>query len=212
MNSAVRPRPSPIYAIADAEALAPRGLSAAVVEMAEAGLELIQLRAKRLADRDLYREAEACLRALEGWTGALWIDDRVDVAAALPFSGVHLGQEDLPVAAVRELLRGDRAVGLSTHGREQLLAADRDPAADWIALGPIFPTSSKRNADPVIGIEGLSALRRETRKPLIAIGGIDADNLRSVLAAGADAVAVLAAVCRGDIGANCRLLAAVARP
>lgn len=212
MIASPRPRPSVIYAIADAEALAPRELSAAVAEMADAGIELVQLRAKRLPDRVLLRETETCLRLLEGWNGALWIDDRVDLATALPLAGVHLGQADLPVAAAREMLPSDRAVGLSTHDRDQLVAADRDPGADWIALGPIFTTSSKRNPDPVVGLAGLATLRRETAKPLIAIGGIDAGNLGSVLASGADAVAVVAAVCQGDIKRNCRRLVAAARP
>lgn len=206
MNPRRAERPARIYAIADADALAPRTLAAGACEMAAAGIELIQLRGKQLADRSLVREVETCLRELEGWRGALWIDDRVDLAALFPFSGVHLGQSDLPVESARALLPEDRLVGLSTHDEAQLVAGADDSGVDWIALGPIFPTASKRDPDPLVGLEKLAALRGRTVKPLIAIGGIEAGNVAAVLAGGADSAAVLAAVCRGDIAANCRRL------
>ncbi len=174
--------------------------------MAAAGIELIQLRAKHLSDRLLHREVEACLRALEGWQGALWIDDRVDFATFFPLSGVHLGQSDLPVGPARALLPADRMVGLSTHDEAQFAAGVAEAGVDWIALGPIFPTASKQDPDPVVGVERMSALRSRTSKPLIAIGGIDAQNIAAVLAGGADSAAVLAAVCRGDVTDNCRRL------
>lgn len=206
MNPRRTARPARIYAIADADALAPRTLVAGACEMAAAGIELIQLRAKHLADRLLHREVEACLRALEGWQGALWIDDRVDLAALFPLSGVHLGQSDLPVGPARTLLPADRMVGLSTHDEAQFAAGVEDAGVDWIALGPIFPTASKQDPDPVVGVERMSALRARTAMPMIAIGGIDAANVAAVLAGGADSAAVLAAVCRGDIADNCRRL------
>jgi thiamine-phosphate pyrophosphorylase len=205
------PRPSAIYAIADAEALAPRSLAAGALAMAEAGMETIQLRAKALPDRELFEESERALRALEGWKGTLWIDDRVDLALLLGFAGVHLGQRDLPAAVARRLLQENRLIGASTHDAGQLEAAAGDPAVDWVALGPIFATASKRDPDPVVGLEALASLASRSRaaarpKPLIAIGGIDASNLGAVLAAGADSAAVLSAVCRGDVAANCRRL------
>jgi thiamine-phosphate pyrophosphorylase len=214
----VRAWPSAIYAIADAEALAPRSLAAGALAMAEAGIATIQLRAKRLDDRKLHAESERAVRALEGWSGTLWIDDRVDLARILPFAGVHLGQLDLPPSTARKLLPETRLIGASTHGPAQFDAARADPAVDWIAFGPVFPTTSKRDPDPVVGLEALAALARRDRdgssgrsKPLVAIGGIDAGNLRAVLDAGADAAVVLSAVSSGDVAADCRrLLAALA--
>ena len=209
--SLARARPSAIYAIADAEALAPRSLASGALAMAEAGIETIQLRAKRLSDRDLHAEAERAVRGLAGWRGTLWIDDRVDLARMLDFAGVQLGQTDLLPATARALLPEERLIGASTHGRAQFESASDDAAVDWVALGPVFATASKRDPDPVVGLELLSEAARAKRKPLIAIGGIDAGNLRLVLDAGADSAAILGAVCHGDVAANCRrLLAALA--
>lgn len=207
------PTPSAIYAIADADALAPRGLADGALAIADSGITTLQLRAKSLDDASLFREAERCARHLEGWAGTLWIDDRVDLARILDFDGVHLGQTDLPPAVARRILPVSRRIGGSTHDRRQFEAALADAAVDWVAFGPVFGTRSKADADPVVGLEGLAEVGRlrateepARRKPLIAIGGIDARTLPRVLAAGADSAAVLSAVCVGDIAANCRRL------
>lgn len=210
-----RPAPRPeripgrIYAIADAEALGPTplsALSAAVAAMAEAGVWWIQVRAKRLSGRDLFAAAEACCRALEGSGVDLWIDDRADLAALFPVAGLHVGQTDLPPAAARRVVGARPWIGLSTHHEDQLAAADADPAVDVIAVGPVFPTRGKERPDAVVGFDFVRRARTRTAKPLVAIGGIDAGNVAEVLAAGADAVAVIGAVCRGDVRANCRRL------
>lgn len=200
------PRPGPVYAIADAEALDPLPLPEGVARMAEAGIRWIQVRAKKLSGADFYRALEQCCRALEGSGAALWVDDRADLAALFPVAGVHVGQADLPPEAVRRVVGPRLWIGFSTHGLEQLAAADRDPDVDVVALGPIFPTTGKANPDPVVGLDILREARRRTAKPLVAIGGIDAANAAAVLAAGADTVAVLGAVCRGDVTAGCRRL------
>jgi thiamine-phosphate pyrophosphorylase len=199
-----------LYAIADREALGARSLPGAVAAMAAAGVRWIQMRAKGAAGGDLFDLAAACCEALVGSGAALWLDDRADVAALLPVGGLHLGQHDLPPAAARPLLAPGVLVGRSTHDLSQLAAAAADPAVDVIALGPIFATASKRQPDPVVGLAVLQAARRLTRKPLVAIGGIDEDNLAAVLAAGADSAAVLSAACRGDVAASCRQLVALA--
>ncbi len=202
--------PSPIYAIADAEALAPTPPPEAMRAMAGAGVRWIQLRAKRASGAELYRLAEECLAALEGTGAALWIDDRADLAALLPFAGVHLGQTDLPAAAARKVVGEGPWIGLSTHDGAQLAAADDDPAVDVVAVGPVFATRGKERPDPDVGLPFLAAARARTAKPLVAIGGIDAGNVARVLAAGVDTAAVLSAVCRGDVAANCRRLLAAA--
>jgi len=199
----------PVYAIADAEALRETGVPAAVAAMAEAGVRWIQVRAKRLPSVDFYHAVEACCRALEGSGAALWVDDRADLAALFPVAGVHVGQTDLPPAAVRRVLKSRVWIGWSTHDEAQLAAADDDPDVDVIAVGPVFPTTSKERPDRVVGLPFVRLARTRTAKPLIAIGGIDAGNAAEVLAAGADSVAVLGAVCRGDtgeIGEGCRRL------
>jgi thiamine-phosphate diphosphorylase len=163
--------------------------------MLAGGARLLQLRLKRAPSGELLEIAER-LRELTAKAGAtLIVNDRADVALASGADGVHLGQEDLPVAAARELVGAERLLGFSTHSETQLEAA-RDAPADYLSLGPIFVTTSRALADPVIGCARLSAARGLTSKPLVAIGGITAATARDVLAAGADAVSVIAAVVR----------------
>lgn len=199
-----------IYAIADAEALHPRSLPEAAARMAESGIRWIQVRAKRFSGEAWHRALEACVGALAGSGVELWVDDRADLAALFPVQGVHLGQADLPPEAARRVLGRKVRIGLSTHDAGQVAAADANPEVDVIAVGPVFATASKERPDPVVGLSFIAAARRRTAKKLVAIGGIHAGNVAAVLAAGADAAAVLGAVCRGDIGANCRRLLAAA--
>jgi thiamine-phosphate pyrophosphorylase len=199
-----------LYAIADLDLLGASGLPGAVAAMADAGVRWIQLRAKGCGGAALLAVAEACCRAVEGSGATLWIDDRVDLAALLAVGGVHLGQSDLPPAAARPLLPASTLVGASTHDLAQLAAAAADEAVDVVAVGPVFATASKASPGPVIGLDTVRQARRLTDKPLVAIGGIDESNLGAVLAAGADTVAVLSAVCRGDVAVRCRTLLAAA--
>ena len=169
------------------------GLSHAeqVALLADGGATFVQLREKHLSPREFHREAVAARRVARERGVRLIINDRVDVALAVHAYGVHLGQDDLPPEGARSLL-GERAIiGLSTHNLEQAREAARQPV-DYIAIGPIFLTSSKDNPDPVVGLDELRRVRQEVGGiPLVAIGGINRDNARAVLAAGADAVAVI---------------------
>lgn len=200
-----------LYAIADGEALdldrrGPGGVVDAVTAMADAGVRWIQLRLKRAEDLVRYEIAEACRRRLEGSAAALWIDDRADLAALVGARGVHLGQQDLSPGAARTVVGEATWIGLSCHDLAQVEAAHDDPDVDVVAVGPVFPTRSKRHPDPVIGVAGVAAARRATDKALVAIGGIDLTNAPDVLAAGADTVVMLGAFCRGDVAANSRRL------
>ena len=113
----------------------------------------------------------------------------------LDADGVHLGQDDLSPDGARRVIGPSLVLGVSTHNPEQLADADRT-SSDYLAIGPVFATSSKRNPDPVIGLDGVRRARELTRKPLVAIGGITRDNAASVIAAGADAVAVISDLVR----------------
>jgi thiamine-phosphate pyrophosphorylase len=125
----------------------------------------------------------------------LIMNDRADLCLAAEFDGVHVGQEDLSPEAVRTIIGAERWLGVSTHNPEQLQEADRT-SADYLAIGPIFSTSSKENPDPVVGLEGVRRARRLTQKPLVAIGGITRANAASVIEAGADSVAVISDLIR----------------
>ncbi|MEE8200495.1 MAG: thiamine phosphate synthase [Candidatus Acidoferrales bacterium] len=120
----------------------------------------------------------------------LVVNDRADVARLAGAAGVHLGQDDLPPAAARELLGPESLIGWSTHRPEQVERGDSLPV-DYLAFGPVFPTATKKDARPVVGCAGLREVRRLTRKPLVAIGGITPDNAAEAIAAGADCVAVI---------------------
>lgn len=174
------------------------GLSHAeqVTRFIEGGATLVQLREKHLSPREFYREAEAALRVARERGVRLIINDRADIALALGADGVHLGQDDLPPEAARELLGPDAIIGFSTHNIDQAIGAARLPV-DYIAIGPIFATLSKENPDPVIGIEGVRLVcEQASHMPIVAIGGITERNARSVLEAGADAVALISALLR----------------
>lgn len=200
-----------LYAIADGEHQGLEHLVAAVATMADAGIGWIQLRLKRATDLQRLEIATACVRRLEGSATRLWIDDRVDLAALLALAGVHVGQDDLPPAAARQVVGPDVWIGRSTHTLDQLAAADADPAVDVVAIGPIFATTSKERPAAVVGLENLRRWRSSTAKRLVAIGGIDAERLRPTLDAGADAVALIGALGRGsELARNCRHLLALA--
>jgi thiamine-phosphate pyrophosphorylase len=125
----------------------------------------------------------------------LIMNDRADLCLAANFDGVHVGQDDLSPESVRKIIGSDRWLGVSTHNPEQLREADLT-SADYVAIGPVFATSSKENPDPVVGLDGLRRARELTRKPLVAIGGITRANAASVIEAGADSVAVISDLLR----------------
>jgi thiamine-phosphate pyrophosphorylase len=118
------------------------------------------------------------------------MNDRADLCLAAGFDGVHVGQDDLSAEGARKIIGDKLRLGVSTHNPEQVAEADKT-SADYLAIGPVFATSSKVNPDPVIGLEGIRRARALTRKPLVAIGGITRANCRSVIEAGADSVAVI---------------------
>jgi thiamine-phosphate pyrophosphorylase len=155
------------------------------------GARLIQLRDKNSSPRDFYHQAAAALRlAIESGVGLI-INDRVDIALALKADGVHLGQNDLPVESARRLLGEAAIVGLSTHNLEQAENASTLPI-DYVAFGPVFGTQTKLNPDPAVGLNLLERVRSVVGDlPLVAIGGINSTNVKEVLEAGADTVAVI---------------------
>ncbi|MGH9805147.1 MAG: thiamine phosphate synthase [Candidatus Acidiferrales bacterium] len=157
--------------------------------LSEAGVRWVQLRSKRATSALLLEETRRLLAVLPAET-RLVVNDRADVALLAGAAGVHVGQDDLPASEARKILGPQKLIGLSTHTPEQVEAARQEPV-DYVAVGPIFSTSTKSDTQPVIGLEGLRQARRLTEKPLVAIGGITAGNAAAVLAAGADAVAVI---------------------
>jgi thiamine-phosphate pyrophosphorylase len=160
------------------------------------GGRLVQLRDKRSPVSDLYPLARAVVARCHRAGALLIVNDRVDLALAVDADGVHLGQDDLPAAAGRRLLRPAMILGVSTHDPEQARRAVAD-GADYVAVGSIFPTGTKAGFQ-LVGPELVRKLRPEIPVPLVGIGGITADNAAEVIAAGADGVAVISAVCAAE--------------
>jgi thiamine-phosphate pyrophosphorylase len=179
-----------LYAILDAACFSDAaGIFAAAEEIAAAGVTLMQYRNKSCNARRMLDEARE-LKAQLGANVRLIMNDRADLCLAAQYDGLHVGQDDLSAESARHIIGPTHWLGESTHNPEQLAEAD-ETSADYLAIGPVFATSSKANPDPVVGLEGVRRARELTRKPLVAIGGITRANVRSVIEAGADAVAVI---------------------
>jgi thiamine-phosphate pyrophosphorylase len=184
-----------LYAIIDASCYPDSAaLQKAGEEMIAGGCTLLQYRNKNGNARTMLEQARE-LRRFSGKRVRLIMNDRADLCLAAGFDGVHVGQDDLSTEAVRRIIGPERWLGVSTHNPEQLRVAD-STSADYLAMGPVFSTSRKENPDPVVGLEGVRRARQLTRKPLVAIGGITRRNAASVIAAGADAVAVISDLLR----------------
>ena len=182
-----------VYAITDVEL---SGLSHVeqVRLLSLGGASLIQLREKKMPALEFYQQARAAVEVAAGCGVRLIINDRLDIALAVGSAGVHLGQDDVPADAARALMGAAAVVGYSTHCVEQAIAAAKLPI-DYIAIGPIFATTTKSDTAPVLGLEGLRAVRQAIGDfPLVAIGGITTANARSVIEAGADSVALISAL------------------
>jgi thiamine-phosphate pyrophosphorylase len=184
-----------LYAILDASSfLDTRGLCLSARELAAGGVTVLQYRNKSGNARRLLDQASELRRSLPS-SVKLIMNDRADLCLAAGFDGVHVGQEDLSPQGARAVIGNKLWLGVSTHNPRQLSEADQT-TADYLAIGPVFPTLSKANPDPVIGLDGVRQARALTRKPLVAIGGITRENCRSVMDAGADAVAVISDLIR----------------
>lgn len=180
-----------LYPIVDKAMLEVRGIGVAEYARAlrDAGVTLLQYRDKSGAPAEILQAAEEIAAVFAGVDATLILNDRAELAALAGW-GVHVGHLDLAPADARRMVGAGSVIGVSTHNDAQVIAADASEA-DYIAVGPVFATSTKADAEPVIGLEGVRRARALTSKPLVAIGGITLENARSVLEAGADSVAVI---------------------
>ncbi len=186
-------RLSGLYLILDPSVAGTRSLSDLVKTALGAGVRLFQLRMKAPDTRTFHDMAAALCPLVQKGGGTFIVNDRCDVASAVGADGVHLGQEDLPLADARAILGPGKLIGISTHTLAQAVEAQAG-GADYIGFGPVFPTATKEHPDPVVGVEGLREVRARLRIPIAAIGGINAQNAAAVRAAGADCVAAVSAV------------------
>jgi thiamine-phosphate pyrophosphorylase len=182
-----------LYVITDTGLARGRPLGELVAQAIDGGATIIQYREKLTDDRMRYENARILRELTRSRRIPFIVNDRLDLALAIDADGIHLGQEDMPPEVARRLLGRARIVGLSTHGEDQARAAAR-VSPDYIAIGPIFPTRTKKAALPPLGTEIIARLRPELSIPVVAIGGIDRTNAALAARAGADGVAVISAV------------------
>jgi thiamine-phosphate pyrophosphorylase len=205
----------PLYVILDA-ALLPSDPIELAKKLLDAGARLFQYRDKTLSSRELLHASQALCLTVRQHGGTFLVNDRADISRLAGASGVHLGQDDLSVAAAREVVGTSCWIGLSTHNLPQFEAAV-ESSADYIAVGPIFPTTGKHNPDPAVGVDFLRAVRKLTTKPIVAIGGITLERARQVIDAGADSVAVIGDVLKAKnpvdrVRQYLQMIPAVAQP
>lgn len=186
-----------LYIVTDRQASRGRDHISMVRAALAGGADVIQLRDKALSGHDLYALAKDMGSLVRSSRAMFIVNDRLDIALAAGADGVHLGQDDLPVAAARSLSPPSFIIGVSVGSVEEALAAERD-GADYIALSPVFSTPTKDDAGPGHGLEVLSEIKAAVRLPVIAIGGVNEGNVMEVVAAGADGVAVISAVLGAD--------------
>lgn len=184
-----------LYPIIDPDSLpaAPTAALELARHLARLGVQIAQYRLKKAWTRESFAEAQAIGKLLRNANVCFVVNDRADIALALRADGVHVGQADLNPHEVRRIIGSKMLLGYSTHNAEQLQQAECEPA-DYLAIGPVFQTSSKQNPDPAVGLAGVGEARSLTRKPLVGIGGITLRNAAEVLRAGADCVAMISGI------------------
>jgi len=188
-----------LYAIVDASLVSTIEIVAFADNLVAGGCTLLQYRNKSGNARIMLEQARELRRLSRAGVPAphmqLIMNDRADLCVAAEFDGVHVGQDDLSPDSVRRIIGSERWLGVSTHNPDQLREAELT-SADYLAIGPVFTTSSKASPDPMVGLDGVRRARQLTRKPLVAIGGITRENAASVIEAGADSVAVISDLLR----------------
>ena len=186
-----------LYLVTDEPLTAGRSLEHIVRQAIEGGVTAVQLREKTASTRELLEQARWMRRLTRDAGVCLIVNDRIDVALAVDADGVHVGQSDMPVDTARELLGDERVLGVTAANSAEAEQARRH-GADYVGSSAVFATPTKTDTGPPIGLRGLSELVRAVQLPVVAIGGIKADNAGEVIQAGAAGVAVVSAIVAAD--------------
>ena len=186
----------PLYAILDPEQSKGRSPESVLRQLLEGGVTLLQLRVKTMAPRDFFELARTVRSETRAHGCQLIVNDRVDIALGCDADGVHLGQDDLPLGAARKLM-GSKIVGISSHDLQQAQEAERN-GADYVGFGPMFGTTTKATGYPARGVEMLRQIRAAVKLPIVAIGGINEQNVQQVWQAGADSAAIISDILGAD--------------
>lgn len=186
-----------LYLVSDRSLLGGRDWSEEIIKAVKGGVSVVQLREKDAGSREFYNLALALKEKLKGTGVPLIINDRLDIALAVNADGLHIGQDDLPLPVARRLLGADKLIGLSVSSQAEAKEGVR-LGADYLGVGPVFATPTKPDAAMPTGIKLLADLKRYVSIPLVAIGGINLDNITAIREAGADGAAVVSALMGSD--------------
>ena len=185
------------YLVTDSR-LSKNGIISDVEKALNAGCKIVQYREKNKSTKDMIEEAEQLKKMCDG-RAVFLVDDKVDVALAVDADGLHIGQEDTPFETARRFLGKDKIIGLTVHNLEEAIEAEK-LGVDYVGLAPIFETDTKEDASEPCGPEMIEKVRKEVSLPIVAVGGIDKDNVKNVIKAGADsAVSINAVLCSDDV-------------
>lgn len=187
-----------VYLVTDRPLCRMHSLEEVVRLAALGGVKLVQLREKETDSRQFLELAKHLKEILSPFQIPLLINDRLDICLAAGADGVHLGQSDLPWMDARRILGGDAIIGLSLETKDDyhnLIQTDPKPNLDYLAVSPVFDTSTKTNTKPAWGLGGVEWLRSQTTIPIVAIGGVNESNAKAIITAGADSLAVVSAIC-----------------
>lgn len=179
--------------VADVEAASGKNIISSIKEAIEGGVSLVQLRAKKLETHEFFELSLKARETTKKKSIPLIINDRVDIALSCNADGVHLGQDDLSVSSARKILGKKKLIGVSVNTQKEAEEAEHR-GADYLGVGPIYFTQTKKDTRPPLGVEGLREIKKRVRIPILAIGGINAENAREIIKAGADGIAVVSAI------------------
>jgi len=183
-----------VYLVTDRSLCGGRPLEEIVIQALKGGISFVQLREKEMSTRSFVEEAGRIKELLEPYKVPLIINDRVDVAVACGAEGVHIGQEDMPYEVVRKIMGEKAIIGLSVETWEDVVASQKLDVS-YVGISPVFATPTKTDTKGAWGLEGLARIRAFSRHPLVAIGGINESNVREIVVAGVECIAVVSAIC-----------------
>ncbi|KEI79883.1 thiamine phosphate synthase [Clostridium botulinum] len=186
-----------LYLITDRRFLKGRQLKKVVEDAILGGITIVQVREKDVSTREFYNVAKEVKEVTDYYRVPIIINDRLDIAQAIDANGVHLGQKDMPLNIAREILGKDKIIGISVGNVKEALEAQNN-GADYLGIGTIFPTGSKKDVDAIIGIDGLSKIKDSISIPSVAIGGINKTNFKDVLKTGIEGISVISAILDED--------------
>jgi len=194
-----------LYFLTD-RGLSKQGIVEDVKQVLEAGCRIVQYREKEKSTREMVQEAGEIAGLCKGTGGLFLVNDRIDVAMAVDADGVHLGQDDMPLEVARKILGSEKVIGITAHNLEEALQAEQN-GADYVCVSPIFHTDTKKDAGEPAGIDLVRKVKQKVKVPVAAIGGINKENVKQVVDAGADSVAVISAiVCSENVEAAAKAI------